>query len=111
MEAKEISVEGLEILVSQEVGFPIKLAKKIIVDRWEKEMIVVESQELKELTGIMKPVYESVRLANFGGGFCSDGKGYWLPIHFSFKYKNAGSNGTILKDFWYMFETKEWKTL
>jgi len=102
-----IKIEGLESLISDSVGIKIKFDVSIKMMFPDNPVLMVESQELKEFSGILSNIYKSLKLTNFGGGLSPDKSTYWMPIQFSFDYKR-GSNGTHLADYWYDLNRNEW---
>lgn len=68
---------------------------------YDKFDVDFKSDNLADKCGIMSVVYDKVEIDNFGGGISDDNEGnlfIWVPVHFSFKYKNGGTNGTSLVD-------------
>ena len=67
-------------------------------DRFDIEF---KSDNLADKCGIMSIVYDTVEIDSFGGGISNDNQGnlfLWVPVHFSFKYKQGGTNGINLID-------------
>jgi hypothetical protein len=103
-----IEFAQLEVLISNKLGFPIKFDVAIGVFRNGDEYFKIESQELKQVAGIMAPVYESLKLTNSGGSLCPDETAYWINIKFSYSFKTGGSNGTSFCACFYRFATEDW---
>ena len=105
-----INLKGLELLVSEKVGFPIKFEASVNLRNGTEDdyYLALSSQELKQFSGIMSNIYETLKLTNFEGSIQSNGLVYWLPIHYSFTYFSGGSNGATLGTFLYEFETQSW---
>jgi len=87
-----IDVTDLEHQLAKLLGYYIKFSVSIHTPRRGKETLCVESQELKQHTGVMQYVYKSVKVQNFGGNLNDDDSLYWMPLHFGFEYQR-GSNG------------------
>ena len=102
---KEIDFKQLEEIVSNEIGTPVKFKVEIKGDRIE-----FESQNLSSKSGIMSKLYNHLIVGNFGGMVSYDKKKYWVPVNFSWSYKEGGSNGTKIIDAWWNFEDKKWTT-
>ena len=103
-----IDLKSLSLILSKKLGYYVELTGTVKVGRDGKEILDVVSQELKNYAGIMSSMYESLTIENFAGNVTNDGLSYWMPIHFSFSYVSAGSNGTQILTAWWMFETSEW---
>lgn len=67
----------------------------IVLDRLEQKYIQFESNNLASQAGIQSGIYKELVITNFGGTEREDGT-YWVPVHFSFEYKDGGSNGASL---------------
>ena len=104
-----IAIEGLIDLISKKLKFSIKLQVAIKISDG-KPYFVITSQELKDLSGVLMPIFKSLTVKNFGGGVSGDKTGYWMPLGFSFNYE-TGSNGAKIADYWYDFKTNEWREL
>jgi hypothetical protein len=109
IDLNRIRIEGLIDLISEKLKVKINLYVAIKISDG-KPYFVINSQELKDLSGVLIPVFKSLTVKNFGGGVAGDKTGYWMPLGFSFDYE-SGSNGAKIADYWYDFKTNEWKEL
>jgi hypothetical protein len=109
IDLNRVKIEGLEKLISSHLGIFIKFNVAIRI-KDNKSYLVVKSQELKDLAGILTTVFKSLTIENFGGGVSEDKTGYWMPMHFVFTY-DSGTNGAKIVDYWYEFETNIWRKL
>jgi hypothetical protein len=106
---KQIDLSQLEEQISKMLGFPIKFAVQYRTPLpTGKEYMMIKSQELKDVAGIMRPVYISLTVSNFGGGLSDDNTRYWMPIAFEYDFKKGGSNGVTFCSAQYDFSTKAW---
>lgn len=105
-----ISIKGLELLISEKVGMPIKfkVSVRLIRNSTDNYYLVLTSQELKQYAGILASEYKTLTLEDFNGGFLEEEIGYWVAISYRFTYIGGGSNGHALTCARYMFDTKEW---
>jgi len=102
---KTIDFNQLAKLISQKIGTSVKL--KISIGG-RKDTIRIVSQDLKDKTGILSGFYREFQVDNFGGGYTTDGKHYWMPVHFSWKYQDGGTNGTSVEDYFWDFAKGKW---
>ena len=109
IDLNRIPIEGLIDLISERLKFKIRLQAAIKISD-NKPYFVISSQELKDLSGVLMPIFKSLTVKNFGGGLDADKAGYWMPLGFSFDYE-AGSNGAKIADYWYDFKTNKWKEM
>ena len=100
------NIDGLAKLVSKELGAPIKLTAMVEMGRGNSR-VKFTSSDLSEKAGVMSNMYSRLVVGDFGGNLTTDNH-YWAPVHFSFKYKNGGSNGTAICNAFYSFEKKSW---
>lgn len=108
-----IEIKGLEQLISELVGMPIKFTVSVGLHRNTEDdyYLIIESQELKQFTGIMAGLYKTVKLENFSSAWHSNGLGYWTSIVYSYEFEKGGSNGAKLTEVWFDFETMKWRIL
>lgn len=106
----EVNIKALAETLSETTGYYISLVAEICTSKRfsDKQYINIESNELKQHTGIMASTYKTVKISNFGGGLTEDGNDYWMPIHFSFSYFDGGSNGAKLATAYFNFEKQTW---
>lgn len=102
---KSIQISNLSTLLSHVVGYPINI-EDIKVSK--QGYISFESNDLRDLTGIMKPHYERFTISSFSNGFTENEDIYWVVVNFSFTYTNGGSNGTTITNVFYNFKTNKW---
>lgn len=104
---KQIDLAPLSKELSEITGYFVDLNGWTKKDRSGEPYLAVNSNELKDKTGVMALVYDTVKIGHGVSDFVQDGS-YMLSLHFNFEYKNGGSNGTKVLDAWYNFETKTW---
>ena len=105
---KLIQLSNLPSLLSLVVGYPINIDK---IEVGQNGHISFESNDLTDMTGIMKPYYERFTVSSFSNGFTEDPNIYWVSVNFSFTYKTGGSNGTKITDVLYDFNENKWKLI
>jgi hypothetical protein len=100
----EINFNALEKEIGKRTGYSVTLKGEI-----KNDILLFESENLKDKAGIMATCYKKLQICNFGGGRCKDNaKMFWVPVDFSFQYEDGGSNGHNLFRALYDSETNEW---
>jgi len=105
----KIPLAGLCALITEKIGMPVELEVIIAQNSAGEPVLSIASQELKEHTGVMQCIYNSLKVQNFGGGLSRDNKFYWMVIDFRYDYKIGGSNGVTIFDALYDFTSQTWR--
>jgi len=99
----EIDFDALTTIIRAKLGFKVDINYTFVDGK-----VVVSTDNLVSLIGILKHALASIILDNFGGGLSDDGSYYWLPLNFRYENLEGCRNGLdFLCMFWY-FEEKMW---
>ena len=98
-----IDFNELERMVSRKIGTQVKFDIGI-----NKNAFTLTSQDIKDKAGILKDFYTSFTIENFGGGYTTDEKHYWLPLAFSWEHGTGSSNGKMIGKYLWDFAKNKW---
>lgn len=92
-------------------GLKIIFAQEILKSRYgdtTKSGVTIQSDNLIDLTGIMKATFKAIYVQHFNRDFDKEKNVAWLTVCLAWEHRDGGTNGSTFLTAWFDFNTKKW---
>jgi len=97
-------VSELSENISDLIGSSVKFSYELKKNGFEKNYLSVRSSNMVHHFGLFEGIADSVTVETFNSSYNEETSTIWMTLHYSWKFKNGGSNGHEIATCWYCLE-------